>query len=250
MSILNCCPTAPRLTRTILATGFLVVLAAGCSPRVGGSGHVITETRPISAANAVSLAGVGELTIVQGEPESLVIEAEDNIMPLIRTKVEGGRLEISEKDASPTKPIRFTLTIKDLTKIISTGAGTIRSAKFVSPGPLDFRVEGAGTVDFEQIECASVNVVLSGAGDVKLQGHTRNQDVELSGAAKYAAGDLRTHSAKVRISGAGNARVWATSDLDAEISGVGSVDYFGTPIIKKQISGVGDLHSLGDKTHE
>ena len=231
----------------LLATGLLVLLAA-CSAGVTGSGRVVKETRTLATANAVSLGGAGELTIVQGEPESLVIEAEDNILPHIRTKVEGGMLEIGEKGSvSPTKPIRFSLTVKALNKIISGGAGSVRCARFSGPGPLDFRVEGAGSVDFSQLECASLKVVLSGAGDVKFRGQTRSQDVEISGAGKYLADDLRTHDAKVRISGAGAARIWVTSGLEADISGVGSVDYFGAPSIKKEISGVGSLHSLGEK---
>jgi hypothetical protein len=82
---------------------------------------------------------------------------------------------------------------------------------------------------------------------VKLQGRTRTQDVDLTGAANYVADDLRTQSTKLVISGAGHAKVWAMGELDVNISGTGDVDYYGTPQIKKQIEGVGSLHSLGDK---
>jgi hypothetical protein len=224
------------------------MLAAGCSAGLLGSGRIVSQTRPVAGASAVSLAGVGDLTIVQGEPESLVIEAEDNILPHIRTKVDDGLLEISEEGSvSPTKPIYFKLTISHLSKIISSGAGSVQSDKFSSPGLLDLRVEGAGKVKLSQLECETLKVVLSGAGDVKLQGRTRTQDVDLTGAANYVADDLRTQSTKLVISGAGHAKVWAMGELDVNISGTGDVDYYGTPQIKKQIEGVGSLHSLGDK---
>jgi hypothetical protein len=239
------------LAKALLAIAVAVLAVVGCSAGVVGSGRVITETRPVSGVSAVSLGGVGELTIVQGEPESLEIEAEDNIMPHIRTETNAGILDIGEKGGvEPKKPIRFKLTVSRLTKVYSSGAGSVRADKFSSPGLLDLRVNGAGAVEFSQLECASVKVVLAGAGAVKLQGHTRNQDVEISGAANYLAGDLRTQYTKLAISGAGNARVWAMSELDVSISGMGKVDYYGNPTIKQEIAGVGSLHSLGEKARD
>ena len=237
--------------KMFLSVGALTLLAAGCSARVGGSGNVISQTRPISGVDAVSLEGVGDLTIVQGEPESLVIQAEDNILPLVKTETGAGLLTISEKGSlAPTKPIRFTLTVSSLKKVVSSGAGNVRSAKLTSPGLLDLRVEGAGTVDFSQLECSSVKVVLAGAGDVKLDGHTRNQDIEISGAANYKAADLRTQVTKLSVNGAGDAKVWAMSELDVDINGAGSVDYYGKPTVKREINGVGSLHALGDKPRD
>ena len=240
------------LNKTFLPAVILALAVAGCSGRrLVGSGHVITETRPISGVGVVSLEGVGDLTIVQGEPESLLIEAEDNILPLIQTKTDGGTLEISEKGTVvPTKPLRFTLTVSHFSKVVSAGAGNIHAARFSSPGLLDLRVEGAGAVNFTQLECASVKVVLAGAGDVKLDGHTRSQDVEISGAAKYAAGDLRTQFTKLTINGAGEAKIWAMSELDVNVNGAGSVDYYGDPKIKKEINGIGSLRSLGEKARD
>jgi hypothetical protein len=227
-----------------------VFLAVGCS-RLVGSGRVITETRQVSGVNAVSLEGVGELTIVQGEPESLVVEAEDNIMRQIRTGTKNGLLEISESGSfSPTKPIRFQLTVGQLSKIFSAGAGSIRLNRLTSPGLLDVRVEGAGAVDISQLECASLQVVVSGAGDIKVQGRCRDQKVELSGAGKYRAGDLRTQATRLDVSGAGNATVWAVTDLNVTIDGVGDVHYYGSPKIKQEINGVGSLKSLGDKPRD
>jgi hypothetical protein len=234
--------------KVFAAVGLAVIcLAVGCS-RLTGSGMVISQPRPISDVSAVSLGGVGELTIVQGEPASLVVEAEDNIMPHIRTDTKDGRLDISETGSiSPTKPIRFKLTVSQLSKVFSSGAGSVRIEKLTSPASLDVRVEGAGGVNISQLECASLKVVVSGAGDIKIQGRTRNQQVELSGAAKYLAGDLRTQSTRLDVSGAGDAKVWATGDLNVTIDGAGDVDYYGSPQIKKEIGGVGSLHSLGDK---
>jgi len=49
----------------------------------------------------VDFSTVGELTITQGERESLTIEAESNVMRRIKTEVRGGTLQIVMKAGSP-----------------------------------------------------------------------------------------------------------------------------------------------------
>ena len=59
----------------ILCSAILAIVLTGCVPGtmlVVGSGRVATETRAVSNFDAVSLSGVGDLTITQGETEGLV----------------------------------------------------------------------------------------------------------------------------------------------------------------------------------
>ncbi len=235
-------------TKIGLAAGVLSLLTGACAGGVVGSGHVVTETRAVPAINAVNLAGVGELTIVQGDKAALVVEAEDNILPSIKTRTEGGTLEIREKGSiAPKKPLRFRLTVSQLNKIVVSGAGGIRSDRFANAGLLDLEAEGAGSVELTKLECPTLKLVISGAGDVKLQGRARNQDVEIAGAGKYLADEFRTEITKLEISGDGTAQVWAIGELEVSISGVGQVDYYGKPKLKKDITGLGKLHALGPK---
>jgi len=87
---------------------------------ISGSGNVTTQTRPVSGISAVSLTWIGELTITQGDSEGLTIEAEDNILPLIATRVEDGKLIIGLVDTVagnsvvPTKPVKYNLQVKTL----------------------------------------------------------------------------------------------------------------------------------------
>jgi len=49
----------------------------------------------------VDFSTVGELTITQGERESLTIEAESNVTRRIKTEVRGGTLQIVVKAGFP-----------------------------------------------------------------------------------------------------------------------------------------------------
>ena len=195
-----------------------------------GSGVLVTEKRDVSGFDRISFEGFGKLIITKGSEESLTIEAEDNILPSIETKVRGGTLEIGFDSDSwqdivrPTKSITFTLTVKTLNGIALSGAGNIK----------------ASGIDAERFD-----VELSGAGSIEISGFAVTQEINVSGAGAYDSAELQSESIDVNISGAGSATVWATESLDVNISGVGNVSYFGDPQVREVITGLGNLRALG-----
>jgi hypothetical protein len=229
--------------KLVFSTGIALVLG-GCGAfmvpdtGVGGSGNVKSESRDVSGFDEVFLAGIGDLNIQQTGTESLTVEAEDNLLPLITTQVAGGRLTIGVKPGTnirPTRPIRYQLTAIGL-----SGAGTV-SASNLTAGAMTVTTSGAGKTSIAGLSATTLHVTLSGVGDVTISGQTQSQDVTLSGAGSYQAHDLASNSASVRVSGTGSAMVQVRDTLDAHVSGVGSVVYYGNPSVTKDVSGVGSV---------
>jgi hypothetical protein len=223
------------LRKSLLIVAILGMLSAACTISVRyeeGSGVVVEEERSVSGFNRISFEGIGKLIITQGDEESLLIEAEDNIMPLIETRVRGRTLQISfdgnrfENIIRPTEPVRFHLTVTDLEGVF---------------------LSGLGDIDAMQIEVESLDVTLSGAGSITVSGEARQQDVNVSGAGAYDAADLESEVADINLSGAGSATVWVTESLDVNISGLGSVSYYGDPEVEQSVSGLGNIESLGER---
>jgi hypothetical protein len=239
----------------LLCSLWVILLAAGCAVpiyAVGGSGKVVTQSRSVSDLNAVTLAGFGDLTIVQGDSESLTIEAEDNILPHITTLVTNGGLSIGydNQDWSnfirPTKPIRFNLSLKKLNALELSGAGNIHSAN-VKTDQLEVRVSGAGDVKIDKLEANALVATLSGAGNLDVAGSAANQYLRLTGLGDLGAGNLKSQTARITVTGAGNATVAAQENLDVTISGAGSVRYHGSPKVSQRISGIGSVRNLGNE---
>jgi Putative auto-transporter adhesin, head GIN domain len=217
------------LHNLIIVVGLAVftLLLSGCNSGFGGtvtgSGNVKTESRNVSGFQAVSLSGVGNLTIDQNGTESLTVEAEDNLLPYIQTDVQGNRLIIGSKDntsLNPTKPINYRLTVKDLNSIDLSGAGKITGADINTP---------------------KLMVNVSGAGDITLTGKADSQDINLSGAGNYHGDNLAGKDVKITTSGAGSAVVQVSDTLDATVSGAGAVRYIGDPQVKQNVSGAGSV---------
>ena len=80
---------------------------------VNGSGHVETETRQVSGFTGIDLAGSGEVTIEQGDAESLTIEADDNVLPELTSEVSDSVLTLGTKPGTTVRtlnPIRYRVT--------------------------------------------------------------------------------------------------------------------------------------------
>jgi putative autotransporter adhesin-like protein len=225
-----------------MASGFGRILKNVLSHEVG-SGNVISESRDVGDFTEVVLSGVGQLHIAQTGSESLTIEAEDNIVPLLTSEVRGQRLVLGTEPGahfSPKRPIRYTLTVKDLSAIRISGAGNV-DVPALGTASLRLELSGAGNLTVTGLAADSLDVSLSGAGSATCAGEVRSQDVRISGAGSYHGDDLASVNARAVISGTGSAQLRVSEQLDARVSGVGSIVYSGNPTLRKSISGVGHV---------
>jgi hypothetical protein len=88
-----------RIVRVLISTLVLASLLASCGIRiVNGSGTLTTQSRPVSEFTEVELLGDGELSIEQTGSESLSIEAEDTILPMLRSRIANGRLILDTQE--------------------------------------------------------------------------------------------------------------------------------------------------------
>ena len=203
--------------------------ATSNSTDVGGEAGSMTrkskntrsETRDVSGFNEVELNGVGNLSIQQTGSESLTVEAEEDVIPKIRTEVVDNRLIIGPEPnttINTTERINYKLTVKDLNAL---------------------SLSGSGNVDAEGVSTDELVVTDSGAGDIKASGRADTQDIDISGSGKYRAEDLESKEAKIDVKGSGSATLNVSDELNARVSGSGSVEYIGDPAVDQEVSGAG-----------
>jgi hypothetical protein len=219
--VMQCCAS---LIALLLATGCSGLFNSNVTSEVvRGSGNVVTESRPVSGFSRVELAGTGNIIITQGDTESLIVEAEDNLLPYLTTEVRGERLILDQPDnvtLENTEPIIFHVTLIDLAEVGVSGTGSIAS---------------------DNLDVESLSAYLSGTGTITLAGNVDQQTINLSGSGNYQGSDLLSREALITIAGTGNALVNSTDILNATISGTGFVQYLGSPQVTENISGVGGV---------
>ncbi len=233
----------------------LVFLIGACSctiKTIEGSGNVVTETRAVSGVRAISLSGLGEVLLTQTGEESLTVEADDNLMPYLRTEMRGGTLHLGLhadfKGANfrPSRPVRLHLTVGSIDGISISGSGMLRADELEAEG-IDIDVSGSGTVVVTSLRTGRLGAGISGSGQIQLGGAVGKQSVSISGSGSYRGMNLASDSATVDVSGSGVAVVWVERELSASISGSGSIAYYGGPNVSKSISGSGRLTPLGPR---
>ena len=191
---------------------------------VQGSGKVASERRDVAGFTSVGLYGSADVDVTFGDSETVVVEADDNILPLIDTKVQRGQLIINNKpnpSYRTSNPVLVHITMKSLDRVGLPGSGS-------------FTVTG--------LSADSVKIDLPGSGSIHVTGEANQVNVSLNGSGIVSCKELKAQNATVRLNGSGNISVYASSSLDATIGGSGNILYSGSPAkLNKKVFGSGTI---------
>jgi hypothetical protein len=191
------------------------------SDTVRGSGTIVTEAREVEGFSEIRLEGSGDVLVDVGSSESLTIEADDNLLPLISTEVRGSRLVIDhERELSPTADIVYRIEAIDFDGVAIAG-----SADVVAP----------------DVDCGVFSVSVAGSGSLDLDGVCEGLEVDIAGSGDLDAGGLVVDRAAISIAGSGDVVVNATEELRVSIAGSGDVVYLGDPVTEVDIGGSGEV---------
>ncbi|MBL8623722.1 MAG: DUF2807 domain-containing protein [Myxococcales bacterium] len=205
-------------TLSLVPLAFALFACNLADAQVKGNGTARTEARAVGGFASVSAGGAVALTITVGGATAVSVTADDNVLPLIRTRVQGDRLIIDSTDSySPKTPVRIAITTPTLTALGLSGASSATATG----------VTGSGLA-----------VDLSGASKATLAGTTAAITIEASGAAELDTTKLAAQDATVAVSGASHVALAVARGLTVEASGASMVDYWGSPAVTKATSGV------------
>jgi hypothetical protein len=238
-----------KITGIFLAASITLIMATSCIRFSGtiGSGNVISEERKIEGFNGVSVNAGMNLFIKQGDSETLMIEAEDNLIPLIETEVKNGRLEIRYKQFlsfgfSPTKPVNLFVTVKELNSINASSGSSVKSEE-IKTDNLKINLS-SGALGEIIVQSSQINADASSGSVIRISGKTDNQNIGLSSSGNYDAENLSSKTANVNVSSGSSAKINVSDSLDVNISSGSVVQYSGTPKISSNISSGGILKNI------
>jgi hypothetical protein len=172
---------------------------------VKGSGNAATEKREVADFKGVDVSGVFQVEVVAGNEFSVEVNADDNLLPMIKTEVRGGvlHLETSER-ISPKSPLLVRISAPDIDSL---------------------EASGASKVSLTGVTNSALNVDSSGASKITVAGTTGTLTVDVSGASNIDAAALQAENANVDASGASHVAVNATNEVQADASGACKITY-------------------------
>ncbi|MFO7658151.1 MAG: head GIN domain-containing protein [Bacteroidales bacterium] len=232
----------------------------GC---IDGNDRLTTEERVISDFSGVEVNGSFDVIIDTSAETSLLIEADENLLDYIKTRVRGNMLVIDTyRDRCLRSDNRIAIYISTpyISDIILNGSGRIDCGSFEA-GEAKMEVNGSGEINFDNAVTGELFLILNGSGEINGYARTGASDLEIDGSGEInidgtcpladmkiigsgniRAADFITGDCEVTIIGSGNATVFASSLLDAQITGSGNVYYYGNPDnVIKDITGSGKV---------
>jgi Putative auto-transporter adhesin, head GIN domain len=220
-----------RQTIVVLAActavlGMAVVLLGSRDSRttrpVEGSGVAATATRAVPAFRAFELAGSNQVAIRVGPRRSVTLHGDDNLLPLVTTRVEAGTLVLgNERSFATNAPMSVDVTVPTLRALT---------------------ISGLGTVVVDGVRSPRLTVVLDGSGVVRVAGRAGRLVATVRGSGQLALGQLAARDVRALLAGAGQIVVVATRSLDASLPGTGEIAYSGNPRdLTRIVTGTGSI---------
>lgn len=192
----------------------------------------------VAAFNGLKVEGAMEVKIARGE-QAVRIEADENLLEHIVSKVDKGMLKISIKDNVGMKmegSIKVWINTNSLTSISQNG---IAKVEFIDHFNVeDFHLELYGNSRTTlKLTGKNINVNGNGAVNVKMIGSAEQLTVDLSGSSSLDAEELEAKKVGLMANGGIDFKVFAVDELRINSSGNTSVYYKGQPKMYQSSSG-------------
>lgn len=206
------------------------------------------ENRNLQGFNEIALALPADLYLTQGSKDEVIIEADDDVLEKIETKVEGSTLTIGfEKwyNYRGTGKINVYVTVKDIRKLVLSGSGDIIAKSAIKSEHMGFIISGSGKITIDDLVTKEVKAIISGSGDIRLAGNSKANELiaTVTGSGDFESVEIEFEEADFTITGSGSIRATVTDELDANITGSGKIYYKGKPLIDANITGSGKIKS-------
>lgn len=263
-------------TQSVTAIKIVGLFFALGAPLYCYAEDIVAKSYDIKNVEEVIVHGGGRLELVQGDSESLRVEADKEIIERVLVDQSGEKLTLKVKSSNDyfnffhwfdnnKDEVKYILQLKSLSHLGLHGAShatlsnwigkklTLKSsgaseAIFSNLNLQDFSVDlsGASNLRWQELSANNANFSLSGAAnvDIKAAGQVKFLDVDASGASNFRGKLLKVVEAKVNASGASNIDINVTEFLKADASGASNVHYLGQPKIENSVSGASHVNAV------
>ncbi|CUI04012.1 head GIN domain-containing protein [Massilia antarctica] len=217
--------------------------------KVQGSTILKRQTRALGHFTGVALGLPAKVEVRIGDTESVSIETDDNLLPLVETVIEDGTLQLRPNKRNlnlQTRTMKIVVQARNLDHISIGGSGSI-DADALRGDKVRINIGGSGSIVVKGMEADNAVIAVGGSGSLTSGAGSLNKaSISIGGSGDVDIGRVLAREAKISVAGSGEATVWASDSLNASIAGSGDVKYYGDPKVSKSVAGSGNTRRLGD----
>ena len=228
------------------------------------------ETRAVSGFTGIDASSVFNITVSKGNTESLIIEADNEVMQYVRSEVRNGVLRLylekdAEKKVKNIKTLNASVVMKNLEKVSLSGVSKLTANDLFTPDSFNSDCSGVSNMTIN-VNTGQLKIDVSGAskiqvnanvtGDVwfdasgtsKLQGKLNANDVTLDSSGASSV-DLTGSAKDIKIDTSGTSKIKAegftVKTAVVNSSGTSNVTIHVTDALNVNASGVSSVNYKG-----
>lgn len=208
---------------------------------IEGSGNVSTEKRNIQGNfENISVSNALDLIIEQSDKTEITVEADDNLINKITTKIEGNTLVIkcNYNSFRNIKSKRIIVKMPKINNIKASSASTVKSINILRGEDINLDASSAAEINVN-VESDAVTCETSSASNITIEGKALTLNVSASSGSHINAKKMLANDIDAQASSGASIYIHPIVSLKAKASSGGNINYNSIPksIEKKTSSG-------------
>jgi hypothetical protein len=210
---------------------------------IKGNGEVVSEDRTISSNfNEIKVQQGIQVYITQGNSTELKVEADENIIDILRTEVKNNKLNIFfDKNVYKASSRKVYLTTSDISKIETSSGASVKTENTIETTILELDSSSGSAIKM-YVNADEISSSSSSGATINIYGKSKEFSAMASSGSSIDADKLETINATAKVSSGANIDLNVSGKLIAKASSGGDIDYEGNPTeVNKDTSSGGSV---------
>lgn len=194
-----------------------------------GNGDVQTEDRTVTEAFTVVKASEGlDVYVMQESPASIRVEADENIMGLIRTDIKNGTLRIHTEKSIGRATKKIYVSLPTITKLSASSGSDLIGKSTIKADIIELDASSGADL-IVTVNANEVDADASSGSDIRVSGKAERLVADASSGSDIKAAELEVKKCTASASSGADISVNATESLTADANSGADIRYRGNP---------------------
>jgi hypothetical protein len=214
--------------------------------QVQGNGNVETEERMVSENFSEVKGSAGlDVYLTEGSENKIIVEADENLLEVIETKIDNGRLIITTKqNIGRSKSKKIHVTYKKLDEIYASSGADVIGNSVIKSEKITLDASSGSDIDVE-VFAKEVLAESSSGADIHITGKATLLMASSSSGSEINAKELIVINCNADASSGANIIVNVKEKLSTEATSGGNIRYYGNPTaVSNDASRSGKVHKM------
>jgi hypothetical protein len=209
---------------------------------ITGSGNIVKETRKLDSFTKVEVKTGIDCEILQANNFEVVVEADDNVIKEIKTRVENGTLILESDFGNYHNATRkVTVHMPKIDNLESTSGATLKSLNTFTATKVYLKSSSGSEMNVT-VESDTISLETSSGSEQNIKGKALKLYATSSSGSSINANELLANDVSAQSTSGSSIEVHSILNIDGKASSGSSINYKGNPkIVNKEESSGGSV---------